>query len=112
MTDATGIFFQGLLFFLLLHIIGHPIITVVLRRRGIPWRLKSLDFIERLPLEFVAGGIVVYIVALLMTPLRVLMHSHLWGSLEWQQFSTFINIGRELPQFLGSHRCVRWLSLS
>jgi uncharacterized membrane-anchored protein len=79
MTDATGIFFQGLLFFLLLHIIGHPIITVVLRRRGIPWRLKSLDFIERLPLEFVAGGIVVYIVALLMTPFKGFNAFTSWG---------------------------------
>ena len=70
MTDAATVFFQGLLFFILLHIIGHPITTFILRRRGIPAKLTNLDFIERLPLEFVVGGILIYITALITTPFK------------------------------------------
>lgn len=68
MTSEIIIYFQGLLFLFLFHIIGHPIINVVLQKPTTPHKLANLDFIQRLPLEFVTGGAVIYVVALVTTP--------------------------------------------
>jgi hypothetical protein len=68
LTDSIVIFFEGLLFLLLFHIVGHPVANIFLRRREIPQKLAGLDFVQRLPLEFVLGGAIVYLVTLIMTP--------------------------------------------
>jgi hypothetical protein len=68
LTNGDFIFFEGLLFLILFHIIGHPIVNIVLRRPGVPNQLADLDFIQKLPLEFITGGAVIYAVALLATP--------------------------------------------
>lgn len=68
MTTTIIITLEGLLFLLLLHVIGHPIVNAVLRRSNIPRNLTNLDFVQRLPIEFAAGGAVIYITALIATP--------------------------------------------
>ena len=68
LATESAIFFQGLVFLLLFHIIGHPIVNSFLKRPGVPAKLTNLDSIQRLPLEFVMGGAVVYMVALVLTP--------------------------------------------
>jgi hypothetical protein len=53
-----------------LHIIGHPFVSIALRRSGIPSKIANLDFIQRLPIEFVTGGAIIYVVALITTPVQ------------------------------------------
>lgn len=79
MANEIAIFFQGLLFLFLFHIIGHPIVNVFLRRPSVPNKLKNLDSIQKLPLEFVTGGAVIYLIALIMTPFQGFTAAVCWA---------------------------------
>jgi hypothetical protein len=59
-----------MLFLILFHIIGHPIVALVLRFSHFPQKLANLDFVQRLPLEFVTGGAVIYLVTVALTPFQ------------------------------------------
>jgi hypothetical protein len=68
MIDQAIVVSQGLLLVLLLHLIGHPVVSLLLRRRNLPKRLADLDSVQRLPIEIVIGGAVIYATALALTP--------------------------------------------
>jgi hypothetical protein len=78
LANEIALFFQGLLFLMFFHVIGHPIVNAFLRRSSVPTKLKNLDSIQKLPLEFVIGCAVVYIVALIMTPFHFFNAVVLW----------------------------------
>ena len=59
-----------MLFLILFHVIGHPIVALVLRNSRFPQKLANLDFVQRLPLEFVTGGAVIYVVTVVITPFQ------------------------------------------
>jgi hypothetical protein len=140
LTSAVVIFFQGLLFLLLLHIIGHPFVSIALRRSGIPSKIANLDFIQRLPIEFVTGGAVIYVVALITTPVQgftalacwivtgiataLYLFQHLKGiasfrrpsSYSWLAFAVFvitlaIRVGPVSNFVLGSNQDISWHTL-
>jgi hypothetical protein len=52
---------------------------VFLRRPSVPNTLKNLDSIQKLPLEFVTGGAVIYLVALIMTPFHGFTAAVCWA---------------------------------
>jgi hypothetical protein len=63
-----GILLYSLLFLGLLYVIGHATIDVLCRSATIRSLLSQFDPIERLPVDFVMGGVVIYTWALFATP--------------------------------------------
>ncbi|MHB1907362.1 MAG: hypothetical protein ACYCQJ_00670 [Nitrososphaerales archaeon] len=68
--DWLVIFIDSVVFLLLLHILGHPI-TRILCFSKFGSFINDWDFVQRLPLEFVIGGTVVYIWALISSPFQL-----------------------------------------
>src|SRR5579863_584032 len=62
-----GIFAYSVIFIILLYIIGHPIVSYLGRRKTLSAALANLDFVQRLPVEIVLGGSIVYFWALVTT---------------------------------------------
>src|SRR5579872_3787467 len=72
------IFLYCLLFLFLLHIIGHPILKILERIDGLDSLLVNLDSIQKLPIEFVLGGTVIYVWSLAATPFHAFDLSNSW----------------------------------
>jgi hypothetical protein len=96
-----------------LHIIGHPLLKIIQRIELLDRPISELDFVQRLPVEFVLGGTVIYIWALIASPFHwfnifsSFALTALFGILYGAQYfttkrptkETIMNIWRELPRF-------------
>jgi hypothetical protein len=66
--NVTEVFGLSLLYLAVLHIIGRPFLWLLGRGNKLEEILNKLDVIQRLPIEFVFGGSIVYVCALVLTP--------------------------------------------
>ncbi len=72
------ILFYSLLYLGLLYIIGHPTLVILRRFPTVNSLLEAFDPVERLPIEFVVGGAVVYSWCLIATPFGAFTYASSW----------------------------------
>ena len=111
------IFLYSLLFFVLLHILGHPVLVLLEKWGAVENQIGQLDFAQKLPIEFVLGGLVVYIWAVIATPFKAFTLTNAWlltiGFVVLYLVLTFIDPKRlkQLYAF-GDLQSYSWLALA